>query len=93
MPGVLPASGAVLAWLMGHGARVPRPVSGISTAPHAFGLTETPARRRGLRWQMLEHVLRLCDFWYCKAILDREAALLYFEAILPRAQISEIGAA
>ena len=46
---VLPALGAVLARLMGHRARVSRLVSGISTAPHAFGLTETPASRRGPR--------------------------------------------
>ena len=47
MPGVLPAPGAVLARLMGHGARVSRPVSGIGAAPRAFGLAETPAGRQG----------------------------------------------
>ena len=48
MPGVLSAPGAALARLMGHGAWVSRPVSGISIAPRAFGLAETPTSRRGL---------------------------------------------
>ena len=33
------------------------------------------------------------NFWCCKAILYSEPALLYCEATLPGAQISEIGAA
>ena len=41
----------------------------------------------------IEHVLWLCNFWCCKAIIYREAALLYCKATLPRAQISETEAA
>ena len=41
----------------------------------------------------VEHVLWLCNFRFCKAIPDCEAALFYCKATPPRAHISEIEAA